>query len=198
MLYRLLTHTNRRLHKASCSASVAFRDAIVNCPSFSSINLSVLLPSSSYQTPAAPCHFPPVHQLLHFSSFIMSHLQPFLSIIHTTVITLLIYFPFCLWVIDMLTKYSKKAIKVKLGFSYLVWCKSCFISDVELQHILYFLTGLTLPPSYTTVYGIDISFPCFVKCPCLHFLMCFICFMQPIFCFSWLFALFPFVWRKSG
>lgn len=77
MLYRLLTHTNRRLHKASCSASVAFRDAIVNCPSLSSINLSVLLPSSSYQTPVAPCHFPCVHQ-------------------HTTVITPLMYFSRCL------------------------------------------------------------------------------------------------------
>lgn len=114
MLYRLLTHTNRRLHKASCSASIAFRDAIVNCPSFSSINLSVLLPSSSYQTPAAPCHFPSVHQLLHFSSFIISHLQPLLSILHTNVITTLIYFPLFLWVIDILRKVSKNVIKLKL------------------------------------------------------------------------------------
>lgn len=120
MLYRLLTHTNRRLHKASCSASVAFRDAIVNCPSFFSINLSVLLPSSSYQTPAALCHFPSVHRLLRFSSFVISYLQPFLSILHTTVITPYIYFPLCLWVINMLTIVSKKIIKVKLEFFCLV------------------------------------------------------------------------------
>lgn len=39
MLYRLLTHTNRHLHKASCSASVTFRVATVNRLFFSSVSL---------------------------------------------------------------------------------------------------------------------------------------------------------------
>lgn len=53
MLYRLLTHSNRHLHKASCSASVAFRDATVNCLSLASISLSVLLPQLFIPTAAA-------------------------------------------------------------------------------------------------------------------------------------------------
>lgn len=39
MLHHLLTHINSDLHKASCSASVAFRAATVNCLFFPSVSL---------------------------------------------------------------------------------------------------------------------------------------------------------------
>lgn len=65
MLYRLLTHTNRCLHNASCSASAAFKDSKVNYLSFSSVSLSVLLPNSLYQPPAVQS--PPTHDNCHLS-----------------------------------------------------------------------------------------------------------------------------------
>lgn len=75
MLYRLLTHTNRGLHKASRSASVAFSDASVNCPS----SYSGLL-SSSYHLPASVV--PPLsilhaflsHSLPNFPSYFLQYL----------------------------------------------------------------------------------------------------------------------------
>lgn len=95
MLYHLLTHSNRHLHKASCSASEAFRDAIVNC--LSSVFNQSFCPSTPLLIPNSSCSvaFSSVYQLLPpFSSFIISLLQRFLMF-HVTINTPLVFFP--LW-----------------------------------------------------------------------------------------------------
>lgn len=128
VLYRLLTHTNRHLHKASCSASVAFRDAIVNClPSL--LNQSfcpstpLLIPTSSCSV-ASPLRPPASPTLL-----IFHRIPPttFLDLSYDHYHSLAIL-P---WVTDMLIKMPKNLITVSL----LCWCclENCLSSDVELQ-----------------------------------------------------------------
>lgn len=93
MLYRLLTHTNRHLHKASCSASVAFRDATVNCLS-SVFNQSFCLfaPHTDQQLLCgSPLCLPAPSTFSHLSSY-PSLPQRFL-IFYATMITPAVTFP---------------------------------------------------------------------------------------------------------
>lgn len=76
MLYRLLTHTNSHLHKASCSASVDFRDATVNC--LSSVFNQSFCPSCPLLISASSCSVPfplrpPTCHLSSYPSLQLSH-----------------------------------------------------------------------------------------------------------------------------
>lgn len=121
MPYRLLTHTNRHLHKVSCSASVAFRDATVNC--LSSVFNQSLCPYAPLLIPTAALWFSP----LSTSLFHLSHLSSyppdniFWSIVQ--LISLLWYPSFCLLVIAMLINMPQKFITVKSEFPLLVFIK---------------------------------------------------------------------------
>lgn len=136
MLYRLLTHTNRHLHKASCSASVAFGDATVNC--LSSLFSQSFCPSTPLLIPASSCSvaFPSAHQPLPpFSSFIKSPSQRFL-IFHATIITPLISSPLCPWVTDMFRKahYSK----VRVYFAGVVFKAVSAVTLISNSYIYFF------------------------------------------------------------
>lgn len=130
MPYRLLTHTNRHLHKVSCSASVAFRDATVNCL-FTVFNQS-LCPFARPLILTAALWLPPsVHQPPPpFSSFIISHRQHF-SVSHSTDITPLVFFCLSFGHLNA-HKYASKVHYSQVRVSP-YWClKSCLSGHVEL------------------------------------------------------------------